>query len=81
MYREERSNMNDITILHLSDLHINSMYASCSYSLNKMLEDIQNQTRCLKNIVIVVTGDIVHKGKRLPGLAAHVLAAADGAAG
>ncbi len=54
--------MNDITILHLSDLHINSMYASCSYSLNKMLEDIQNQTRCLKNIVIVVTGDIVHKG-------------------
>ncbi len=54
--------MNDITILHLSDLHINSKYENCSYSLNKMLEDIQNQTHYLKNIVIVVTGDIVHKG-------------------
>lgn len=54
--------MNDITILHLSDLHINSKYANCSYSLNKMLIDIKEQTKNLKNIIITVTGDIVHKG-------------------
>lgn len=54
--------MNDITILHISDLHINSVYNSCSYSLNKMLEDIRLQCKSLNNIIVIVTGDIVHRG-------------------
>lgn len=56
--------MNDLTILHLSDLHI-TWKNSQSYPtiLENLINDVKEQSTYLKwPIVIVVTGDIVHKG-------------------
>lgn len=55
--------MVDITVLHLSDLHIE---AKTSYSrvLSSLLDDIKKQTeKCESHsIIVVVTGDIFNKG-------------------
>ena len=51
--------MNDFTILHLSDLHINSSGKTLSLLLENLLKDIENEMELSENILIVVTGDII----------------------
>lgn len=55
--------MNDITILHLSDLHIESSDGSYSNLLKHLLDDIESTTKYVKegSLVVVVTGDILHQ--------------------
>ncbi len=50
--------MMDFNILHLSDLHITS-----ESDFTKLLSDIQSQTQTFRELVIIVTGDIVDRGK------------------
>ena len=54
-------NMNDLTILHLSDLHFDTAGACPQKLYNSLLEDIDKQIAFSKNIVLVLTGDIVNK--------------------
>lgn len=57
--------MNDLTILHLSDLHIEEKSkGSISKVLTNLLDDLKKQIDSLpeKSLVIVVTGDILDKG-------------------
>lgn len=56
--------MNDLVVLHLSDLHISKDGASFSKLLAAMLSDISKQIKNLanKNLVIVITGDIINAG-------------------
>lgn len=54
--------MNDFTILHLSDLHINKSDGTLSLLFENLLIDIEREMRWVENIVIVVTGDLVHRG-------------------
>lgn len=56
--------MNDLVILHLSDLHIDSTGKSYSKLHRALLEDIKDQIAFVpdKRLVIVVTGDIINKG-------------------
>lgn len=54
--------MNDFTILHLSDLHINQKGERLSTLMDNLLIDIKQEMELLDNIIVVVTGDIVHKG-------------------
>lgn len=56
--------MNDLVILHLSDLHIDSTMNSYSRLLKGLIKDIKREVSFIseKNIVIVVTGDTIHKG-------------------
>lgn len=56
-----RIDSDSIDILHLSDLHLLGENLSDRYDL--LLNDISDQTSGLKNIVIVVTGDIASYGK------------------
>lgn len=51
----------DLHILHISDLHISS--AALGNRYNKLLSDIKKQTKYIKQIILVITGDIVSKGK------------------
>lgn len=53
--------MNDFTILHLSDLHINTKTGHLSLLMQNLLDDIRKELKDAKNIVVVVTGDLVHK--------------------
>lgn len=55
--------MDDFTILHLSDLHINRTDGNLPSLMNKLLDDIKEQSKYCENIIIVVTGDLVHQGK------------------
>ena len=55
--------MNDFTILHLSDLHINGKGKNLSRMMKNLLEDIEQETKVVENIIIVVTGDLVHQAK------------------
>ena len=58
--------MNDLTILHLSDLHLFWEGTKAGYPLlhKNMIEDIKKQLQhSLDPIVIIVTGDLVDKGK------------------
>ena len=57
--------MNDLTILHLSDLHFNNKGAQPFKLYSALLYDIEEQLQGLKNVVIVVTGDIVNQGDYL----------------
>ena len=52
--------MNDFTILHLSDLHINQKGERLSLLMENLLIDIKNEMKFVDNIIIVVTGDLVH---------------------
>ena len=54
--------MNDFTILHLSDLHINQKGKRLSLLMENLLIDIKNEMELVDNIIIVVTGDLVHRG-------------------
>lgn len=54
--------MNDFTILHLSDLHIDREDGEIPVMLNNLLDDIKKELEDVDNIVILVTGDIVNKG-------------------
>lgn len=54
--------MNDFTILHLSDLHINQKGERLSILMENLLIDIKQEMKLVDNIIVVVTGDIVHKG-------------------
>lgn len=52
--------MNELTVLHLSDLHITT---TLSDILQNLLDDIKEQVRDVEpgKLIIVVTGDILHK--------------------
>lgn len=54
--------MNDFTILHLSDLHINREDGQLSAMFKYLLYDINNELKDIDNIIVIVTGDIVNKG-------------------
>lgn len=56
--------MNDLVILHLSDLHIDGNGKIYSKVHRALLNDIKNQTSKLQDnsLVIAVTGDIINKG-------------------
>lgn len=57
-----KKEMNDFTILHLSDLHINKSGEKLPLLLENLLLDIEQEMKVVNNIIIVVTGDLVHKG-------------------
>lgn len=52
--------MSNFNILHLSDLHINSK--TLSATCKKLIDDISKQTENMKEIIIIVSGDITNKG-------------------
>ncbi len=58
--------MNDLTILHLSDLHIDGQGRTYSELLKNLLNDIKGQFQSLSNhsFVLVITGDIINIGAR-----------------
>lgn len=58
--------MNDIVILHLSDLHIEATNRNYSKLLRGLLEDIKKEIVNIPDnrLVIAVTGDIIHQGKK-----------------
>lgn len=58
--------MNDITILHLSDLHIDESSQKYSRLLKGLIDDIKKEIVYVpdNSLVTVVTGDIIHKGKK-----------------
>lgn len=58
--------MNDIVILHLSDLHIDSSSPNYSRLLKGLIKDIKREITLVpdKSVVITVTGDIIHKGDK-----------------
>lgn len=59
--------MNDMAILHLSDLHIDTSGTTYSRLLKKLLEDIKNEMKYVRDnsVVVVVTGDILHQGPQI----------------
>ena len=63
MYDNGVSEMNDFTILHLSDLHINSKGKTISLLLRNLLDDIKSEMRYSDKILVVVTGDIINEAK------------------
>lgn len=60
-FRISGENMNDFTILHLSDLHFNKKEQLPDLMVN-LLSDIKEQLKYINNLIIVVTGDLVHRG-------------------
>lgn len=57
--------MNDMTILHLSDLHIDNSGTNYSKLLQKLISDIKNEIKHIKDnsMIVVVTGDILHQAR------------------
>lgn len=53
--------MNDLTILHLSDLHFSNSGAKPYKMFDALLQDIKNELCYAEHIVIVVTGDLVDR--------------------
>lgn len=53
--------MNDLTILHLSDLHFDSEGAQPFKLYISLLDDIKNELKYSRDLVIVVTGDLVNR--------------------
>lgn len=58
--------MNDLTILHLSDLHIDGQ-AAYPEILKNLLDHIKDEIVATreKSLVVTVTGDIIDKGNKL----------------
>lgn len=58
--------MNDMTILHLSDLHIDDSGSKYSRLLELLLEDIRKEVSYVENhsLIVVVTGDILHQAPK-----------------
>ena len=54
--------MEDFTILHLSDLHASRKDGTLTGLFKNLLDDIKDQSQYCENIIIVVTGDLIHKG-------------------
>ena len=52
--------MNDFTILHLSDLHIEPIRKK-NILMENLLKDIADEMKYSNDILVVVTGDIVNK--------------------
>lgn len=64
--------MNDLTILHLSDLHFDNTGAQPFKLYDALLNDVEVQLKYSKNVVVVVTGDIIDQAKyRCKDLAVH----------
>ncbi len=53
--------MNDLAILHLSDLHFDISGAQPFKLYDALLSDINNELRYSHNLVIVITGDLVNR--------------------
>ena len=53
--------MNDFTILHLSDLHINGTGKGLTPLLKNLLSDIKEELKPVDNVILVITGDIIDK--------------------
>lgn len=62
----QRIKMDDIVILHLSDLHIDASSNTYSRLLKGLINDIKKEIINVpdKSVVIAVTGDILHKGEK-----------------
>lgn len=58
--------MDDIVILHLSDLHIDASSNTYSRLLKGLINDIKKEIVTVpdKSVVITVTGDVLHKGEK-----------------
>lgn len=58
--------MNDIVILHLSDLHIDSSSTNYSRLLRGLLIDIKKEIVLVpdNSLIVTITGDIIHKGDK-----------------
>lgn len=56
--------MNDLTILHLSDLHIDDSSGKYSRLLSSLLNDIKGEIEYVRDnsVIVVVTGDVLHQG-------------------
>lgn len=59
--------LDDLVILHLSDLHISNEEDTYSRLLIELLNDIQLEIENVrdKSLVVVVTGDLLHQGPQL----------------
>ena len=53
--------LNDLTILHLSDLHFDNTGAQPFKLYDALLNDVEGQLKYSKNVVIIVTGDIINQ--------------------
>lgn len=53
--------MNDLTILYLSDLHIDEAKGRPNILLENLLNDICFEMKYSENILIVVTGDLANQ--------------------
>lgn len=53
--------MDDFTILHLSDLHVDESKGRPNILLYNLLHDIENEMKYSDNILIVVTGDLINQ--------------------
>lgn len=53
----------NISILHLSDLHIVAKDGSYSEILKNLISDVKEQCHYLKHIILVITGDIINEAK------------------
>jgi len=51
----------EFNIVHLSDLHIKGDYLSLT--LTNLINDVAERTKGMKNIILVISGDIVDKGQ------------------
>lgn len=58
--------MNDLVILHLSDLHIDDTAHSYSKLLHGLIRDIEKEIVYIQNksMVIAITGDTIHQGSK-----------------
>ena len=54
--------MAEFSIIHLSDLHIEANTKPLSGTLISLINDIEHRIEGMKNIILVITGDIVDKG-------------------
>lgn len=53
--------MNDLSILHLSDLHFDTLGAQPYKLYGSLLEDIKRELIYSQKLVIVITGDLVNR--------------------